>query len=113
MLNININVNVNVNDIIGITESRYKCNQKALQNSDIPNYNTEHCPTEGPNGGVLVYVKSDIIYKVRNKLKIYQSEKLESVFIEIHRKSEKNKEIILLGDFNIDLLKKTITQQIS
>ena len=126
-------------DIIGITESRLKRNQKALQNIDIPNYNIEHCPTEGPNGGALIYVKNDIIYKVRNDLKIYQSEKLESVFIEIIKSnnrniivgcvyrhpsmevnefnslflntlsenllSEKNKEIVLLGDFNIDLLK--------
>ena len=33
-------------DIIWITESRLKRNQKALQNIDIPNYNIEHCPTE-------------------------------------------------------------------
>ena len=43
-------------DIIGITESRLKRNQKALQNIDIPNYNIEHCPTEGPNDGALIYV---------------------------------------------------------
>ena len=70
-------------DIIGITEYTLKRNQKALQNIDIPNYNIENCPTEGPNGSTLIYIKNDIIYKVRNKLKIYQSEKLESVFIEI------------------------------
>ena len=79
------------------------------------------------------------MYKVRNDLKIYQSEKLEAVFTEITNSnnrnmlvgcvyrhpsmevnefnslflntlsenllSEKNKEIILLGDFSIDLLK--------
>ena len=77
-------------DIIGITESRLKRNQKALQNIDIPNYNIEHCPTEGPNGGALIYVKNDIIYKVRNDLKIYQSEKLESVFIEIIKSNNRN-----------------------
>ena len=69
-------------DITGITESRLKHNQKAVQNIGIPNCNIKHCPTEGPNGGALIYVKNDIIYKVRNDLKIYQSEKLESVFIE-------------------------------
>ena len=86
-----------------------------------------------------IYIKNDIIYKVRNDLKIYQSEKLESIFIEIinsnsrniivgcvychlpmeinefHRLFlntlrknlllEKNKEIVLLCDLNIDLLK--------
>ena len=106
---------------------------------NVSSVNIEHCPKEGPNGGALIYVKNDIIYKVRNDLKIYQSEKLESVFIEIIKSnnrnimvgcvyrhpsmevnefnslflntlsenllSEKNKEIVLLGDFNIDLLK--------
>ena len=125
--------------ITGITESRLKGNQKALQDINIPNYNTEHCPTEGPNGGALIYIKNDIIYKVRNDLKIYQRKKLESVFIEIINPnnrniivgcvychpsmevnefnslflntlsenlfSEKNKKIVLLGDFNIDRLK--------
>ena len=97
-------------------------------------------PNESPNNGrALIYVKNGIIYKVRNDLKIYQSKKLESVFIEIIKSnnrniivacvyrhlsmevnkfnrlflntlsenllSEKNKEIVLLGDFNIDLLK--------
>ena len=56
--------------IIGITESRLKCNQKAFQNIDIPSYNIEHCPTEDPNGGALIYVKNGI-YKVRKDLKIY------------------------------------------
>ena len=106
---------------------------------NVSSVNIEHCPKEGPNGGALIYVKNDIIYKVRNDLKIYQSEKLESVFIEIIKSnnrnimvgcvyrhpsmevnefnslflntlsenllSEKNKEIVLMGDFNIDLLK--------
>ena len=126
-------------EITGITESRLKGNQKALQNINIPNYNTEHCPTEGPNGGALIYIKNDIIYKVRNDLNIYQRKRLESVFIEIINSnnrnilvgcvychpsmevnefnslflntlsenllSEKNKKIVLLGDFNIDRLK--------
>ena len=92
----------------------------------------------GISGGALIYVKNDILYKVRKDLKIYQSEKLESIFIEIIKSnnrniivacvyrhpimevnkfnslflnilsenllSEKNKEIVLLDDFNIDLL---------
>ena len=113
--------------------------QKALPNIDIPNYNIEHCPTEGLNGSALIYGKNDIIYKVRNDLKLYQSEKSEPVFIEIYKSnnrdiivrcvyrrpsmdvnefnslslntlseillSEKIKEIVLLVNFNIDLLK--------
>ena len=79
------------------------------------------------------------MYKVINNLKIYQSEKFESIFIEMinlnnrnttircvwhhpsmevnwfnnlflntiseNLLSKKNKEIVLLGDFNVDLLK--------
>ena len=68
----------------GIIETKLKYNQKAIQNTDIPNYNISiNCLTEGPNGGALIYIKNDIIYKVRNNLKIYQSQKLESVFLEI------------------------------
>ena len=71
-------------DMIGIIESRLINNQKTLQNIDIPNYNISiNCLTEGSNGGALIYIKNDIIYKVKNNLKIYQSQKLESVFLEI------------------------------
>ena len=81
-------------DIIGITESRLKYNQKALWNIDIPNYNIEHYPTEGPSGSVLIYIKNDI-YKLRNDLKVkwskwYQSKKLEWVFIEIINSNNRN-----------------------
>ena len=77
-------------DIIGITESRLKHTQKPLQNTDIPNYNIQHCPTEGPNGGPLIYIKNEIMYKVRNNLKIYQSEKFESIFIEMINLNNRN-----------------------
>ena len=81
-------------DIIGMTEFRLKRNQKALQNINIPNYNIEHCPIEGPNGSALIYVKNGNIYKVRSDLKIYQSEKLESVLIETIKSNNRN---IIIG----------------
>ena len=56
----------------------------------VPNYNIEHCQTEGPNGGALIYIKNDIFYKVKNNLKIHQSEKLESVFTEIINSNNRN-----------------------
>ena len=55
-----------------MTESRLKCNQKDFEYVDKPNYNINHCPTEGLNDSALIYIKNDIIYKVRNDLKIYQ-----------------------------------------
>ena len=70
-------------DIIGITESRLKSNKSHLTNITLPNYNIEHCPTNGLNGGALLYIKEDIIYKKRNDLKILKSKMLESIFIEI------------------------------
>ena len=49
-------------DIIGITESRLKSNKNHLTNITHPNYNMEHCPTDGANGGALLYINEDIIY---------------------------------------------------
>ena len=125
-------------NVIGITESRIKRNQKALSNIEKPNYKVEQCSTESANGRALLYIKNDTLYKVRNDLKMYKSKNLESIFIEIintnnknivvgcvyrhpgmdtnefneHYLSilnenllEKNKEIILMGDFNINLLR--------
>ena len=125
--------------VIEITESRIKKNQKALSNIEIPNYKVEQCSTESANGGALLYIKNDTLYKVRNDLKMYKSKNLESIFIEFintnnknivvgcvyrhpgmapyefneHYLSilneklllEKNKEIVLMGDFNINLLR--------
>ena len=70
-------------DVIGITESRIKRNQKALSNIEISNYKVEQCSTESANGGALLYIKNDTMYKARNDLKMYKSKNLESLFIEI------------------------------
>ena len=48
-------------NVIGITESRIKRNQKALSNIEIPNYKVEQCSTESANGRVLLYIKT-ILY---------------------------------------------------
>ena len=65
-------------DIIDITESRLKSNKSHLTNITLPNYNIEHCPTDGLNGGVLLYIKEDMIYKKRNHLKILKCKMSES-----------------------------------
>ena len=126
-------------DITRITESRLKSNKSHLTNITLPNYNIEHCPTDGPNGGALLYIKEDNNYKKRNDLKILRSKMLESVFIEIINLNaknlivgciyrhpcmelsefnndfftylcekllrERNKDIVLMGNFNVDFLK--------
>ena len=43
-------------DVIGITESRIKRNQKALSNIEKPSYKAEQCSTESANGGALLYI---------------------------------------------------------
>ena len=60
-------------DVIGITESRLKHNQKALQNINIPNYNIERCLTEGPNGGALGHIQKKKV-AIRDIVKIEKSQ---------------------------------------
>ena len=51
----------------------------------------EHYPTDRANGGALLYVKEDPIYKLKNDLKIFKSRgELESIFIEIINSTYKN-----------------------
>ena len=131
---------VNFN-IIGISESRIKQNKNPIDNINLQNYNIEHCTTEAANGGVLLYIKDNIICKLKKDLKIYKSKYLESIFLEVINQSgknilvgcidrpscmdlsefnndylnslsekflrEKNKHIILMGNFNVNLLKYT------
>ena len=112
----------------------------------MESYNIEHVPTESANGGVLLYIKKAINYKLRPDLIICKKRDLEFVFIEIIQKDSKNivvgciyrhpcmqqsefndeylkplseklisenKEVILLGDFNIDLLKCDLNKNVS
>ena len=123
--------------IIGILQTRLKKTQETTANIQLENFNTEHVPTESANGGVLLYIRKAINYKLRPDLMIYKKRELESVFIEIIQKNSKNmvvgciyrhphmqhsvfndeylnplseklishnKQVILLGDFNIDIL---------
>ena len=71
-------ININL-DIIGITETRLRTGQKALNNIDIEKYVIEHTTTDGSCGGALLYIKEGITYKVRNELKITKSRELESI----------------------------------
>ena len=57
-------------NIIGITEFRLHYKKKSLINTPLQGYNIEHCPTESRNGGALLYIKNNLIYKVRNDLVI-------------------------------------------
>ena len=102
----------------------------------MPNYNIEHMPTKANKRGALLYISNELKYKVRNNLQVHKDKKLESSFIEVISKSQKNavvgciykhpkfavtefnecyleplldklsldiKEVILMGDFNVDV----------
>ena len=58
--------------MIGISETRLKKTQETTTNIHLKNCNTEHVPTESSNGGVLLYIKKAINYKIRPDLMIYK-----------------------------------------
>ena len=132
--------------IIGISEARLTKTQELTTNIQMENFNIEYVPTESANGGVFLYIRKAINYKLRLDLMIYKKMELESVFIEIIQKNSKNmvvgciyrhpcmqhselnyeylkpvsenlisenKKVILLGDFNIDLLKCNSNKNVS
>ena len=58
--------------IIGISETRLKKTQETTTNTQLENFNIEHVPTESANGGVLLYIRKTINYKLRPDLMIYK-----------------------------------------
>ena len=60
-------------NVIGITESRLKLNKQLLVNINLKNLNIEETPTDSEKGGALLYISSDISYKVCKDLKIYEA----------------------------------------
>ena len=124
--------------ILGITESRLKTRKQSINNIDLKECLVESTPTDNSCGFALLYINKNINYKLRKDLKIHKSKEVESIFMEIINKKErntvigciyrppcidarkfndtflqntleklsyKNKDIILMGDFNIDILK--------
>ena len=81
-------------DIIGITETRMRTGQKALNNIDTEKYVIQHTTTDACCGGALLYIKEGITYKVRNELKITKSKELESIFIETQNNHERKNVIV-------------------
>ena len=71
-------------DIIGITETRMRTGQKALNNIDTEKYYYI----------ILLYIKEGITFEVRNELKITKSKELESVFNKIQN-NHKRKNVIV------------------
>ena len=59
---------------------------------NIPGYNPHQTPSESFKGGVMIYVKHGLEVKRRTDLesRMYESGKLESVFLEILNGKKKN-----------------------
>ena len=79
--------------ITGISETRLKKTRETTANIQLENFNVEHVPIESTNGGVLLYIRKTINYKLRPDLMIYEKRELESVFLEIIQKDSKNPKI--------------------
>ena len=119
--------------MIAITETKIKkCIEPAF-NPSLKGYKFDHTPTESECGGTTVYIAVYLTSKNRPDLEtlFYKPKELESTFIEIINPTRKNivcgciyrhpsisflcplleklvsenKNIFLLGDFNIDLIK--------
>ena len=76
--------------IIAISESRLQKGKQHITNISLPNYVYEYTPTESSKGGTLLYLDKNIKYKLRKDLNIYHKGMIESTFVEIINKNEKN-----------------------
>ena len=72
-------------DIIAISETKIMKDVTPTFDINIPGYNPYQTPSESFKGGVMIYVKHGLEVKRRTDLesKMYESGKLESVFLEI------------------------------
>ena len=77
-------------NIIGISETRLQRGKQPINNISLPNYVYEHTPTGLGKGGTLLCTDKSIKYKLRNDLKIYEKKMVESTFIDILNKKQKN-----------------------
>ena len=76
--------------IIGISEIRLQKNKQHITNISLPNYVYEHTPTESGKEGTLLYLDKNSKYKLIKDLNIYHKGMIESTFVEIINKNEKN-----------------------
>ena len=76
--------------IIGISESRLQKSKQHITNISLPNYVYEHNPAESSKGSTLLYLDKNVKYKLRKDLNIYHKGMIESTFVEIINKNEKN-----------------------
>ena len=76
-------------DIIGLSETKEQCEKGFLTNVNLARYNIHSQPTKISNGGVTMYVKSSLNYKVREDLSVTKAE-FEMICIELLNRTSKN-----------------------
>ena len=76
--------------IVGISETRLQKSKQHIANISLPNYVHEHTPTESSKEGTLLYLNKNLTYKLRKGLNIHYKGMIESTFVEIINKNEKN-----------------------
>lgn len=76
-------------DVIGISEIYKCCNDSRLC---LPGYHDliSRCREDGPRGGVGLFIKDALNYKIREDISVFIPHIFESLFIEIVNKSERN-----------------------
>ena len=79
-------------DFIGITETGFNSRSDT---HDLKGYRHLDCLTEASKGGVRLYFSENFNYRRRNDLRIYESKKLESVFVEVL--SNQNGQNMIIG----------------
>ena len=78
-------------DVICLSESKIEDNTNPIVDISIAGYQKpESTPTEATKGGVLIYVKDGLDYKIRKDLNVYKAKELETNFIEIINKKSAN-----------------------
>ena len=80
-------------DVVAITETKIMKNVSPIFDVNLQGYQPPYqTPTESFKGGALIYVKEGIDVKRRTdlELKMYESGKLETVFLEIMNGKKKN-----------------------
>lgn len=50
-------------------------------------------PAKANKGGALLFISNELNYNVKNSWEIYQDKNLESIFIDVISKSQKNKDV--------------------
>ena len=75
--------------ITGISETRLKKTRETTANIQLENFNVEHVPIESTNGGVLLYIRKTINYKLRPDLMIYKKGNWSLFLLKYSKRTQK------------------------